>query len=356
MLWSGTLSTLPPDPTNLNLYWRASVHHGTKAGTKAPFKSALSINGAFPVRRAFLIKVLGDLKENIKNVAAATSSGTISSSGVARRLTGFAPRCLTADQTVGVRGVDIGPLWEPEAQFPGRWLRRGLPARIRVSEHIAVAAQRSARPLQCLPRTLRGCWFCYGRVAAHHETQRGGVPRVVLFHCIQRGRMRRSGRVRPLSGVPLCRYPGCLGLQLSLCSVTLMMVAFRLWTTVSRAWPSRAWPSRAWPSGGVTTFLWLKEGLDTILCSVTLTIVAFLCTVTILEFGSMVGDGDSPERPKASSPGKLAERLTFLEEMVMEEKLALFWGMSVVTAEWVCTCGGCELLFVPHSGAVALRG
>lgn len=71
------------------------------------------------------------------------------------------------------------------------------------------------------------------------------------------------------------------------------------------------------------------------------------------------GEGDSLDWEdwlQVSDPGKLADLLTFLEEMVMEEKLALFWGMIVATAELVCVFEGCELLFVIHSGAVALIG
>lgn len=119
-------------------------------------------------------------------------------------------------------------------------------------------------------------------------------------------------------------------------SVTLMMVACLLRTTVSGAW----WVDRdpeepSGPAPGPGSALGL--GLDrTVRCSVTLTMVACLFSVNCLEFGSIgwsaVGDGDWPGRVE---PGKLAERLTFLEEMVMEEKPALFWGMSVATAELV---------------------
>lgn len=101
-----------------------------------------------------------------------------------------------------------------------------------------------------------------------------------------------------------------------------MIVAFRLWTTVSIAWPV----------GGVPALFVLRTGLAITLCSVTLTIVAFLCTVTCVEFGSMGGrasggEEESLEREEwlqASEPGKLDDLLTFLEEMVMEEKPALF--------------------------------
>lgn len=118
------------------------------------------------------------------------------------------------------------------------------------------------------------------------------------------------------------------------------MVAFRLWTTASRSWLA----------AGVLSVLGAE--LAIIHCSVTFTIVAFLCTVTCLGFGSMdsllggVGEGDwlDWEEWLVSEPGKLADLHTFLEEMVMEEKLALFWGMIVVTAE-LC-----------DSGAVALTG
>lgn len=94
------------------------------------------------------------------------------------------------------------------------------------------------------------------------------------------------------------------------------MVAFLLRTTVSEAWFA----------GGAPALSALGTGLDIVLCSVTLTMVACLFTVNCLEFGSMGwlaggGDGDSLEW---GEPGKLADRLTFLEEMVMEEKPALF--------------------------------
>lgn len=102
----------------------------------------------------------------------------------------------------------------------------------------------------------------------------------------------------------------------------MIMVAFLLWTTVSKAWLA----------GGVPALSVLGTGLDIILCSVTLTIVAFLFTVTCLEFGSMDwwasgGEGDSLDWEEClwvSDAGKLADLLTFLEEMVMEEKPALF--------------------------------
>lgn len=97
------------------------------------------------------------------------------------------------------------------------------------------------------------------------------------------------------------------------------MVAFLLWTTVSKALLS----------GGAPGLFLLGPGLVIILCSVTLTIVAFLCTVTCLDFGSLVwcaigGEGDWEDWFWVSEPGKLADLLTFLEEMVMEEKPALF--------------------------------
>lgn len=127
------------------------------------------------------------------------------------------------------------------------------------------------------------------------------------------------------------------GLKLCRLSVTLMMVACLLRTTVSGPWwvdrePEE--PSRPAPGAGSAL------GLDrTVRCSVTLTMVACLFSVNCLEVGSIGwseagrgGDGDWLHRVE---PGKLAERLTFLEEMVMEEKPALFWGMSVATAELV---------------------
>lgn len=91
-----------------------------------------------------------------------------------------------------------------------------------------------------------------------------------------------------------------------------MMVAFLLWTTVSEASPA----------GGVPSLFVLEKGLEKVLCSVTLTMVAFLCTVTRPEFGSMGGERGSAGR--VSEPGRLADLLTLLEEMVMEEKPALF--------------------------------
>lgn len=78
-----------------------------------------------------------------------------------------------------------------------------------------------------------------------------------------------------------------------------------------------------------------------------------------MDWSASDGEGDSlawEERLWVSEAVKLADLLTFLEEMVMEEKPALFCGMIVVTAELVCMCEGCELLFVLHSGAVALKG
>jgi len=103
-----------------------------------------------------------------------------------------------------------------------------------------------------------------------------------------------------------------------------MMVAFLLRTTVSKEWLG----------GGVPAFLVLVLGLelDITLLSVTLTIVAFLCTVTCLEFGSMGewfkgGEGDLldwEERLLVLDPGRLVDLLTFLEEIVIEEKPALF--------------------------------
>lgn len=86
-------------------------------------------------------------------------------------------------------------------------------------------------------------------------------------------------------------------------------------------------------------------GPDTTLFSVTFTIVAFLCTVTCPGFGFIVepwfagGEGDLldwEELVEAPEPGRLEDLQTFLEEMVMEEKPVLFWGISVVTAELVC--------------------
>lgn len=86
--------------------------------------------------------------------------------------------------------------------------------------------------------------------------------------------------------------------------------------------------------------------------------VACLFSVSCLEFGSigwpLTGGGGVDDWPGWAEPWKLAERLTFLEEMVMEEKPALFWGMRVVTAELVWMCDDCNS--VGDSGAVALRG
>lgn len=65
--------------------------------------------------------------------------------------------------------------------------------------------------------------------------------------------------------------------------------------------------------------------------------------------------GGEGEGLLARKPEKLSDLLTFLEEMVMEEKPALFWGMMVVTAEPVCVCEGSELLLL-CTGVVALTG
>lgn len=46
--------TLDQKHTTLNLEWQTQVYHETKTETKAPFKPALSINGAFPVRRGHI--------------------------------------------------------------------------------------------------------------------------------------------------------------------------------------------------------------------------------------------------------------------------------------------------------------
>lgn len=95
-------------------------------------------------------------------------------------------------------------------------------------------------------------------------------------------------------------------------------------------------PSGRAPGAGSGLALGLER---MVLCSVTLTIVACLFRVNCLEFGSIgwsaAGRGEDGDWPGWVEPGKLAERLTFLEEMVMEEKPALFCGMSVVTAELV---------------------
>ena len=99
-----------------------------------------------------------------------------------------------------------------------------------------------------------------------------------------------------------------------------MMVAFLLWTTVSKVWLVVGVPAL------------FVLGLDIILSSVTLTIVAFLCTVTCLAFGSMDWwdsgeEADALDRKEwlqVSGPGKLHDLLNFLDEMVMEEKPALF--------------------------------
>lgn len=104
------------------------------------------------------------------------------------------------------------------------------------------------------------------------------------------------------------------------------MVACRLRTTVSGAWWVDREPEE--PSGlapGPGSAL----GLDrTVRCSVTLTMVACLFSINCLEFGSTgwsaAGRGGDGDWPGMEEPGKLAERLTFLEEMVMEEKPALF--------------------------------
>lgn len=87
--------------------------------------------------------------------------------------------------------------------------------------------------------------------------------------------------------------------------------------------------------------------------------VAFLCTANWLELRSIAwfwaGTGEGPGLV-AFVPEKLSDLLTFLEEMVMEEKPALFWGMMVVTAELACVREGSEALPVPYAGAVALTG
>ena len=100
-------------------------------------------------------------------------------------------------------------------------------------------------------------------------------------------------------------------------------------------------------SRGAFALSGLRAGPDVTLCSVTLTMVALLCIVRGSTCGG--GEGDREERPEL---GRLADLLTFLEEMVIEENPALFWGVSVVTAELVCTCEGCKLLFALSSGPV----
>lgn len=91
--------------------------------------------------------------------------------------------------------------------------------------------------------------------------------------------------------------------------------------------------SRPLLPGGVRAVFVFDTGLEITLFSVTLTIVAFRCTVKCLEFGSMglwsmgCGEGDSRDWEEwllVSEPGRLAVLLTFLEEMVMEEKPGLF--------------------------------
>lgn len=118
-----------------------------------------------------------------------------------------------------------------------------------------------------------------------------------------------------------------------------MMVACLLRTTVSGAWwvdrePEE--PSVPVPGPGSGLALGLET---TVLCSVTLTMVACLFSVNCLEFGSIgwsaAGIGEDGDWPGRVEPGKLAERLTFLDEMVMEENPAVFWGTSVATAELV---------------------
>lgn len=56
---------------------------------------------------------------------------------------------------------------------------------------------------------------------------------------------------------------------------------------------------------------------------------------------SKVGEGELDVWDKGvTHPGRLAVRPTFLEEMVMEEMLVLFWGISVVTSELDCVLRG----------------
>lgn len=89
--------------------------------------------------------------------------------------------------------------------------------------------------------------------------------------------------------------------------------------------------------------------------------VAFLWTVNWLEFGSIAwiwAAGGEVEGLLAWKPEKLPDLLTFLEEIVMEEKPALFWGMIVVPVELACVCEGSTLLLllVLYTGVVALTG